>query len=241
MKILNLGSAGNLETYLRTVRQIRSDWAAPDLSERRADAQVCWFRGQSHWEWGLSPRLYRPEFDGADEAEIRLEFHNQAVQLVTGRAPDSDWGWYFLMQHYGVPTRLLDWTENPLVGLYFALLTQNPDCDAAVWVLDPCWLNGKNRYPKRKGAEGALLPDWEEASAYLPGLEDAFRGARIKVADPAAIEPPHIDRRIVAQASRFVVFGNEEDLAESFSSRGSPRLGWMSGIRRLSSCQTWKG
>jgi len=42
--------------------------------------------------------------------------------------------------------------------------------------------------------------------------------------DPAAIEPPHIDRRIVAQASRFVVFGNEEDLADSLSSRGSPRL-----------------
>jgi hypothetical protein len=48
------------------------------------------------------------------------------------------------MQHYGVPTRLLDWTENPLVALYFAVEDDHPDLknkDGALWVLFPLELN----------------------------------------------------------------------------------------------------
>ena len=55
--------------------------------------------------------------------------------------------WLTLMQHYGLPTRLLDWSESPLVALYFALSSdEDAKADAAVWVLNPMKLNKKVGY-----------------------------------------------------------------------------------------------
>ncbi len=118
------------------------------------------------------------------------------------------------MQHYEVPTRLLDWTDNPLMALFFAVYENKSITDAAVWVSDPWWLNAANRALKKKEIEGQLLSDWEEAGFYLPDLEDAFAGARVKMKFPAAIDPPHVDRRLAVQGSHFMIFGTKRDLAE---------------------------
>jgi len=128
------------------------------------------------------------------------------------------------MQHYGAPTRLLDWTGNPLVALYFAIADERGDLktqDAAVWAFDPwCW----NRL-NSDGLRGPGLPDWKETIPYLPDLEDACDGVRVERRWPIALEPPSIDRRLASQAARFLLFGKEKDLVAAANLTDSGRQG----------------
>ena len=118
------------------------------------------------------------------------------------------------MQHYAAPTRLLDWTVNPLASLYF-VVRDEMEQDGAVWVLDPWRWNRAHV----KDLYGPAVAGWVEISGYLLDLEEAFdrdnEGKQTSKKWPVAIEPSHIDRRIAAQGSKFVLFGTEEDMVES--------------------------
>ena len=80
--------------------------------------------------------------------------------MLINTTPKDDFDWLFLMQHYGVPTRLLDWTESPLTAVYFAVENNNKiDLDAALWLLKPIELNKKS----------GILP---EEKSFIPSFED---------------------------------------------------------------------
>ena len=109
-----------------------------------------WYRGQSQADWKLIPSLARPDNDLRSESHL-IERFKQNATLLLQPLPANDWEWLTIMQHHRVPTRLLDWSESPLVGLYFALsdvISGNEAVtDGALWVLNPVELNWPARIP----------------------------------------------------------------------------------------------
>jgi hypothetical protein len=63
--------------------------------------------------------------------QFRQEAHRAFPQTVLSRK-DYILDWWPLMQHYGAPTRILDWSHSPYVALYFAVV-QHWEEDGAVW------------------------------------------------------------------------------------------------------------
>jgi hypothetical protein len=100
--------------------------------ENRASKRIMHFRGQVR-DWSLRPSLAR---EGVSEQEREKE--PECFKRLAEILPNvNDWERATIAQHYGVPTRLLDWSENPLVGIYFAIEDNKYDNeDGVIWVFE---------------------------------------------------------------------------------------------------------
>lgn len=175
-----------------------------------------WYRGCGNASYELKPSLYRHKQPQTIEDFMLLEkdlmarFQQRSIPFHS-RALTDTWEWLFLMQHYGVPTRLLDWSESPLMALFFAVtyahsklsLKGRPifDGDASIWVLNPVQWN-KHAIDLRSFAGSILTTDDPNVSAYKPvGDINTMKPF------PIAIYGAHNSQRIVAQRGVFVCFG----------------------------------
>ncbi len=165
-----------------------------------------WWRGQRHANWPLRASLYRKRFE-RKEIDLNARFRLMARARRSDCPSNSDpLAWLFLMQHYRLPTRLLDWTQSPLVALYFAL-DEPDDNDAAVWALSPTRLN---------------LVEAETESICLPGSDtlgrlgiQAFRrDAKPRDSRILSVLTEEADVRHMVQQSAFTLHGRSESLDE---------------------------
>jgi hypothetical protein len=102
-----------------------------------------WFRGHSSAEFTLAPSALR--YSARDKRERALGLVTDMkrfleMKLPRPPLPDDALGWMQVAQHYGLPTRLLDWTHNAAVALFFACF-ERPEADGLVVVLNPIELN----------------------------------------------------------------------------------------------------
>lgn len=142
------------------------------------------FRGQSDSSWSLVPRIGRlfgeshiPDTWDRMEYFMIEEFRQYSVPYIE-KEPRNDFEWLVLGQHYGLPTRILDWTTNPLKADFWAVNDSQKDCDSALFGFSPT----------------SLLRDLDD--------NESIRDFQ----DVMPVFPRMIDSRIIAQESCFIVF-----------------------------------
>lgn len=161
-----------------------------------------WFRGQECCEWKLQPSLLRrAEEFGYDnvvavEPTLNREFKRNAVRYFSGQRSAVEI--YIGAQHAGFPTRLLDWSANPLAALFFAVeeIGTRSCKGATLFALDVAHLDAILDEESPRFAD-ACAQLFQSQSAGGPLFEKD--SPRV----PLAIEPDIREGRMTQQASRF--------------------------------------
>lgn len=184
----------------------------------------CYYRGHSSASYELRPGLFRrqslldqpkrkrDESFWQVEYDLFYEFRARARELHD-RALDG-WDVLFWMQHYGAPTRLLDWTETFAVGLYFAVSTARSS-DACVWVLNPFRQNVASVDRDALIAPEYLLSVGEYGDALESYAEMLLADGWIGFEMPVAIYPELKNARIHAQRGSFTMHGDAYDTLDA--------------------------
>lgn len=167
------------------------------LDEELKHRSITWFRGHRDTSWDVIPTVLR-EYTEAEERDFTNRFRSRSGGRYSEAVGYWDCAkWLGLMQHYGLPTRLLDWSRSPLIAAYFALEKFiydpeiKPETDACIWLLDPHVMNydlvGSSVTPQidAKMCEDFVWPAFAE-----PGPKNQR-------------DPKHFDNAIAVMASEY--------------------------------------
>jgi hypothetical protein len=204
--------------------------AAKELEEialSRGNAFDIWYRGENRSGRDLWSSLLRgysapnaePQWSHiwAEEQELYFEFAARARQLHG--VINDDWEMLFAMQHYGVPTRLLDWTETLGVAVYFALHSFSgipgapSEHDATlpprIWLLNPYELNSLSSGQTPSDLWDPKNLGWDRKSKEYFGYSDLLLEGKIHFDFPFAVYPRIRTDRMQAQRGWFTIHGDE--------------------------------
>lgn len=167
---------------------------------------MLWFRGHRCEAWPLLPSAFRR--GAVLESQTAIRFRERAGAYLSERPEREDClSWLLLMQHYGLPTRLLDWSESLLCAAYFAVSHEERREPAAIWALVPAKLSEVHGL-------GAVIPIHASRDVQLLA-KAAFELNSVPIeAFALPLQPAHIDLRMACQKSVFTVHGDRLDLAE---------------------------
>ena len=200
---------------------------------RKAGSGVVWFRGHRKSEWELTSTLHRyinrhmaalaRPFTADEKRQLMLEemkslyrrFQAEAWPLLAA-TERSEWGVLFTMQHYRLPTRLLDWTESLACALFFTQEHRLPVDPAAIWIFDPERLNEITL------GQRALVGLSENVEVGVLDLRKRHPKWAPEADDPLtiAVTPVFTNPRMTAQRSVFTLAGDSfVPLEEQFDGR----------------------
>ena len=122
------------------------------------------FRGHSRREYELKPSVSRASHTSRTLAKFEksvFDMFCRDARMYADPLPSSDWEWLALAQHHQLPTRLLDWTDNPLVALYFSVLSHDSQDGMFYALYAPCKADKKKlrRSPFTIGRPMKYRPD----------------------------------------------------------------------------------
>ena len=165
------------------------------------------YRGHSHAAHRLVPSLLRIAVEPDTELNIFHECFARAHHMLSGKA--SSWEALALLQHYGVPTRLLDWTESFAIALFFAISA--PDPEPHLWITNAFRLN------KAAGAQGSpriFVIGLDEVPEYLQCFAHQDRQCMWPYRKPLFVQVPWTSDRVRAQAGFFTIHSDPAPLEE---------------------------
>jgi hypothetical protein len=169
------------------------------LSHTQIKKHILSYRGVSKEEYKLIPKLGRLNSKNTIlEKQLLNNFKKEAIPYLK-HIPSDDWEWLALAQHHGLATRLLDWTKNPLVALYFAV-EKDYDTNCAVYAITYYGTGGEN----------VILRDIEI-------IEFESCANPFEVSEIHLVHPSHITSRVTVQASLFTIHPIPYEVFESNS------------------------
>lgn len=174
------------------------------------------YRGQANSAWQLMSSLERvigsdwssekaDKFETYSLKKFRSKFHLYDRENIQ---PQSKLAWLSIMQHYGVPTRLIDFTESPYVALYFALESYGLESqeDLALYAIDYSEILEKSiQYirSRDKGFQETSTTVFDKQDEVFEEVVDRFSYDIAWIAEPKVL-----NSRLDKQAGSFLLSGN---------------------------------
>ncbi len=142
-----IASISSLSEYLQEIKIVNT-FLKPKNQKNSSEANLLWYRGQTDKGHILLPGLMRKWKKGSNISPLEKEiafmdiFSSRTMHTVESdmHLLQNTFDWLVQMQHYSIPTNLLDWSENAFVALFFALIKKDDSItktDAAVYILNP--------------------------------------------------------------------------------------------------------
>lgn len=186
------------------------------------------YRGQSDSEWGLDSALERLLGSSWTKENAR-KFEDRSVSVFKSKyhiyrsqehSPTSKLSWLSVMQHYGTPTRLIDFSESPYIALYFALESYSPlsDKNFSIFAIDytaimeKSILHIKNQDSKFSETRSSISAN---PDSIFEDVVDRFSYDVLWIT-----EPMELNARIDRQSGTFLLSGNREKTIDTILQSG---------------------